>query len=113
VDGVILWADDNSDLIQQFLGAVLFHGLTPPFDKREFRVHNIVIVGLAATRLPITISDSYATLTDTHERMFAIMIKLFIAIMSRRTIIADVVEAIIVGGLLAYFTANRIIGVSL
>jgi hypothetical protein len=45
--------------------------------------------------------------------MFTIMLKLFIAIMSRRTIIADVVEAIIVGGLLAYFTANRIIGVSL
>jgi hypothetical protein len=45
--------------------------------------------------------------------MFAIMLKLFIAIMSRSTIIAYVVEAIIVGGLLAYFTANRIIGVSL
>jgi hypothetical protein len=41
------------------------------------------------------------------------MIKLFIVIMSKRTIIADVVEAIVVGGLLAYFTANRIIGVSL
>jgi hypothetical protein len=31
-------------------------------------------------------------------------------IMFRRTIIADVVQGIIVGGLLASFTANRIIG---
>ncbi len=44
----------------------------------------------------------YATLTDTRERMFAIMF--------RRTIVADVVQGIIVGGLLASFTANRIIG---
>jgi hypothetical protein len=35
------------------------------------------------------------------------------AMLFRRTFVADVVEAIIVGGLLAYFTANRIMGVSL
>jgi len=32
------------------------------------------------------------------------------AIMFRRTITADIVQGIIVGGLLAFFTANRIIG---
>jgi len=42
--------------------------------------------------------------------MFVIMFKRMYAIMFRRTIAADVVEAIIVGGLLAFFTANRIMG---
>jgi hypothetical protein len=36
---------------------VFFNGPTPPFDEREFRVHNIVIVGLGATRLPETNSS--------------------------------------------------------
>ncbi len=40
--------------------------------------------------------------------MFAIMFKRMFAIMFRRTIVADVVQGIIVGGLLAFFTANRI-----
>jgi hypothetical protein len=40
--------------------------------------------------------------------MFAIMFKRMFAFMFRRTIVADVVQAIIVGGLLVYFTANRI-----
>jgi len=35
------------------------------------------------------------------------------AIMFRRIIVADVVQGIIVGGLLALFTANRIIGLRL
>lgn len=52
-------ADGVTDSIQSFLGAVLLRGLTPPFDKNEFRVHNIVIVGLA-TRLPIRASDHVA-----------------------------------------------------
>jgi hypothetical protein len=52
------------------------------------------------------------SLADTRERMFAIMFRGMYAMLFRRTIAADVVKAIIVGGLLAYFTANRIIGVS-
>jgi hypothetical protein len=40
--------------------------------------------------------------------MFVIMFKRMFAIMFRRTIIADVVQGIIVGGLLAFFTANQI-----
>ena len=35
------------DLVQQLLERVLFHGLTPAFDKKGFRVHNVVIVGAA------------------------------------------------------------------
>ncbi len=38
----------------------------------------------------------YTTLTNTRERMFAIMF--------RRTIVSDVVQGIIVGGVLAFFT---------
>jgi hypothetical protein len=45
--GMVFEADGITDLIQQLLGAVLFHGLTPPFDRRGCRVHNIVIVGPA------------------------------------------------------------------
>jgi hypothetical protein len=40
--------------------------------------------------------------------MFAIMFKGMFDFMYRRTIAVDVVQAIVVGGLLAYFTANRI-----
>jgi hypothetical protein len=40
--------------------------------------------------------------------MFTIMFKRMFAFMYRRTIVVDVVQAIIVGGLLAFFTANRI-----
>ena len=36
------------------------------------------------------------------EKMFAIMFS--------RTIVADVVQGLFVGGVLAFFTANRIIG---
>jgi len=42
----------------------------------------------------------YATLTHTRERMFAIMF--------RRTIVADVVQGIIIGGVLAFITAQII-----
>jgi hypothetical protein len=42
--------------------------------------------------------------------MYAIMLKRMYAIVFRRTIAADVVEAIIVGGFLAHLTANRIMG---
>jgi hypothetical protein len=38
----------------------------------------------------------YATLTDTHERVFAIMF--------RRTIVSDVVQGIIIGGVLGFLT---------
>jgi len=41
------------------------------------------------------------------------MFKRMYAILFRRTIVADVVQAIIVGGLLAFFTANRIMGLRL
>jgi hypothetical protein len=40
-------ADGITDLVQQLLRAVLFPGLTAPFDQRKFRVHDIVIVGPA------------------------------------------------------------------
>jgi hypothetical protein len=33
--------------------AVLFHGLIPPLDRREVRVHNIVIVG-SARQVPLS-----------------------------------------------------------
>jgi len=36
--GGVFGADGVTELIQQLLGAVLFHGLTPPFDKERFRV---------------------------------------------------------------------------
>jgi hypothetical protein len=56
--GVVLEADGITDLIQSLLGAVLFHGLTPPFDKERFRDYDIVIVGLLLqpdhpSRLPV------------------------------------------------------------
>jgi hypothetical protein len=44
----------GTDLIQQFLAAVLFHGLVPPFDKKGLRVHNMGVVGPAPqASLPI------------------------------------------------------------
>jgi len=36
--GRVFEADGVTELIQQLLGAVLFHGLTPPFDKEGFWV---------------------------------------------------------------------------
>jgi hypothetical protein len=51
---------DLAMLDHTFLGAVLFHGLTPPFDRGESRVYHIVIFGSTATRLPITISEGIA-----------------------------------------------------
>lgn len=45
--GMVFEADGIMDLIQQLLRAVLFQGMTPPFDQRGFRVHDIVIVGPA------------------------------------------------------------------
>jgi len=36
--GRVFEADGVTELIQQLLGAALFHGLTPPFDKERFRV---------------------------------------------------------------------------
>ena len=44
--------------------------------------------------------ELYATLPDTRERMFAIMF--------RRTIVSDVVQGIIIGGVLAFITAQII-----
>ncbi len=43
------------------------------------------------------VESIYATLTDTRERMFASMFKRMFASMFRRTIVADVVQGIIVG----------------
>ena len=45
--GIVFEADGIADLSQLLLGMVLFPGLTPPFDKREFLVHSIVTVGAA------------------------------------------------------------------
>jgi hypothetical protein len=45
--------------------------------------------------------------------MFAFMFNRMFAFMFRRTILADVVQGIVVGGLLAFFTANRIMGLRL
>src|SRR5664279_4141409 len=44
----------------------------------------------------LLMQELYATLTDTRERMFAIMF--------RRTIVSDVVQGIIIGGVLAFIT---------
>jgi len=49
------------------------------------------------------IHQFYATLTDTRERMFAIMF--------RRTIVSDVVQGIIIGGVLAFITAQILMNV--
>jgi hypothetical protein len=40
----VLTPDFVSDLIQHFLGIVLFQGPLPQFDNRGFRMHNIVII---------------------------------------------------------------------
>jgi hypothetical protein len=48
----------GTDLIQRLPGTVLFCGLTPPFDKKGFWVHNTVIVGAARQPALIWISDS-------------------------------------------------------
>jgi hypothetical protein len=45
--GIVFEADGITDLVQQFLGTMLLHGLTPPFARKGFRVHNIAIVGSA------------------------------------------------------------------
>jgi hypothetical protein len=45
--GIVFETDGITDKMQQLLEAVLFHGLTPPFDRGRFRVHNTVIVGPA------------------------------------------------------------------
>jgi hypothetical protein len=37
----------STDLIQELLGTVLFHGLTPSFDRKGFWVYNVVIAGPA------------------------------------------------------------------
>jgi hypothetical protein len=44
---MVFEADGITELIQQLPGTVLFHGMTPPFDKKGFEVHNILIVGPA------------------------------------------------------------------
>jgi hypothetical protein len=44
---VVLKTDLIADLTYQLLGTVLIHGLAPPFDKRGFQVHDVVIVGPA------------------------------------------------------------------
>ena len=45
--GGVFGADGVTELIQQLLGAVLFHGLTPPLDGKGFRLYNFVIAGPA------------------------------------------------------------------
>jgi len=41
------------DLVQQLLGAVLFHGLTLPFDTEGIPVHNMGVAGpVSPTRSP-------------------------------------------------------------